>query len=43
MTAFAVLYRTGKPAAHSVAESSQADGGEHVYSTLEPPCGMHTE
>jgi hypothetical protein len=29
-----------KPAAHSVAESSQADGGEHVYSTLEPPCGL---
>jgi hypothetical protein len=33
--------RTGnKPAAPSVAESSQADGGEHVYSTLEPPCGL---
>jgi hypothetical protein len=29
--------RTGKPAAHSVAESSQADGGDHVYFTLEPP------
>ena len=43
MTAITVLYRTGKPAAHSVAELSQADGGDHVYFTLEPPRGMHTE